>query len=64
MPWRKKEKVRVQCYPGGKSILLRFAGYFLIGLGMALILLCVPSWAWLSILGAALILAGVLLAKN
>ena len=64
MPWREKEKVRVQCYPGGKSILLRIAGYCLIGLGIVLILLCVPSWAWVSVLGAALIAAGVLLAKK
>ena len=64
MPWRQKEKARVQCYPNGKNILLRIAGYCLIGLGMVLILLCVPGWAWLSVLGAALILAGVLLAKK
>ena len=64
MPWRQKEKARIQCYPGGKSILLRIAGYCLIGLGVVLILLCVPGWAWLSVLGAALILAGVLLAKK
>ncbi len=63
-PWRQKEKVRVQCYPGGKNILLQIAGYCLICLGMVLILLCVPSWAWLSVLGAALILAGVLLIRK
>ena len=32
--------------------------------GIILILLCVPSWAWLSLLGAAMILAGLLLIRK
>ena len=64
MPWRQEEKVRVRCYPGEKSVLLRIAGYGLIGLGFLLILLCLPSWAWLSLLGAVMILAGLLLIRK
>ena len=64
MPWQREDEVRVQCYPSGKSILLRIAGYLLIGAGVLLILLCVPSWAWLAIVGAALILLGLMLIRK
>ena len=64
MPWQREDEVRVQCYPSGKSILLRIAGYLLIGAGTLLILLCVPSWAWLAIVGAALILLGLMLIRK
>jgi len=64
MSWRQKDEVRVQCYPSGKSILLRIAGYVLIGIGVLMILLCVPSWAWLAFLGAALILLGLMLIRK
>ncbi len=64
MPWQREDEVRVQCYPSGKSILLRIAGYLLIGAGALLILLCVPSWAWLAIVGAALILLGLMLIRK
>ena len=36
----------------------------LIGIGILLILFCVPFWAWLAFLGAALILAGLLLIRK
>ena len=65
MPWRREEEdVRVQCYPSGKSVVLRIAGFALIGVGALLILLCVPGWAWLAVLGAALMLAGLLLIRK
>ena len=65
MAWRRQEgAVRVQCYPSGKSLLLRILGYLLIAGGVLVILLCVPEWAWLALLGAALILAGFLLARK
>ncbi len=64
MPWRREEDVRVRCYPSGKSAALRIAGFALIGVGVLLILLCVPGWAWLAVLGAALILAGLLLIRK
>ena len=64
MSWRREEDVRVQCYPRGRSAALRIAGFALIGAGILLILLCVPGWAWLFVLGAALILAGLLLIRK
>ncbi len=64
MPWRGEDQVRVQCYPGGRSLLLRAAGFALIGIGAVLIILCVPGWAWAALLGAALILAGLLLVRK
>ena len=64
MPWRRDEDVRVQCYPSGRSALLRAAGFVLIGAGVLVILLCVPCWAWLAVLGAALILLGLLLIRK
>ena len=64
MAWRRADEVRVPCYPGGGSIALRIAGYVLIFAGVILILLCVPGWAWLALVGAALILLGVLLIRK
>ncbi|MBR3109062.1 MAG: hypothetical protein IKH30_18050 [Clostridia bacterium] len=64
MPWQREDDVRVQCYPSGGSFLLRIAGYVLIGAGVLLILLCVPCWAWLALVGAALILLGLLLIRK
>ena len=64
MPWQREDEVRVQCYPSGKGVLLRAAGYLLVASGLLLILLCVPSWAWLALVGAALILLGLLLIRK
>lgn len=64
MPWRQEDPVRVQCYPSGKSVILRIAGYVLIAAGAVLILLCVPVWAWLAAIGVALIVLGVLISRN
>ena len=36
----------------------------LIGVGIILILLCVPFWAWLALIGGALILLGLLLIRK
>lgn len=64
MAWRREEEVRVQCYPSGKSLPIKIAGYVLIGAGVILVLLCVPCWAWLALIGAALILLGLLLVRK
>ena len=64
MPWRREEDVRVQCYPSKKSAAIRIIGFVLVGAGLLLILLCVPGWVWLAFLGAALILAGLLLIRK
>ena len=64
MPWQRENEVRVQCYPSGRSAILRIAGFLLIGAGIILILLCVPGWAWLAFVGAALILLGIMLIRK
>ena len=64
MPCPQPEEVRVQCYTSGKSWIARIAGYLLIAAGAVLILLCVPMWAWLAAIGAALILLGLFISKK
>ena len=64
MPWRQSGQVRVQCFPNGKSWLMRIAGYLLIAAGAVLILLCVPVWDWLAAIGAALVMLGWLISRN
>ena len=64
MPWRSEENVQTKCYPSAGSTLLRILGFVLIGLGLFLILLCVPGWAWLAAIGAALVLLGLLLIRK
>ena len=64
MSWRKEDRVRVQCYPGARSIVLRIAGIILIAAGAVLVLLCVPVWAWVAAIGASLIVFGLLLVRK
>ena len=64
MPWQRQAAVHTRCYPSGKSAVLRIAVFVFIGIGVLLILLCVPFWAWLALLGAALILLGLLLIRK
>ena len=40
------------------------AGIVLIALGLALIFLCIPGWAWAALAGAALILLGYALLRR
>ena len=54
---------REKCYPAGGSAALTIAGYVLLALGVVLLFACVPFWAWLALVGAALIAAGLLLLK-
>ena len=59
----RRGKVRAQCYPANgtaKTII----GIALIALGALLVLLCVPYWAWLAVIGALLIALGLLLVKK
>ena len=64
LSWRREDEVRVQCYPSGGNFLLRIAGFVLIGAGVLVLLLCVPCWAWLALVGAALILLGLILVRK
>ena len=58
------EPVRIAKYPykGGK--ITRIIGIVLIVAGVILIILCVPLWAWLSLIGAALMIVGLLLLRK
>ena len=51
-------------YPTKGSLLARIAGVFLIAAGILLIILCVPLWAWMALIGTALIFIGVLLLQK
>ncbi len=48
-------------YPSKGGKITRILGLVFIVAGILLIVLCVPLWAWLALIGAVLILIGVLL---
>lgn len=52
-----------RCYPAGKSTALTVAAYALLALGVLLLFVCIPCWAWLALIGLGLIAAGLLLLK-
>ena len=52
-----------KCYPSGKNTPLKIVGYALLALGVLLLFLCIPCWAWLALLGLGLIVAGALLLR-
>lgn len=51
-----------KCYPGS-SRLLTVAGIALLAVGILLVFLCIPAWAWLALLGILLIAAGFVLLR-
>ena len=57
-------RVYTVSYPTRGSRLARTAGIILIAAGVLLIVLCVPLWAWLALIGAVLIFIGVLLLRK
>lgn len=52
-----------RCYPTGTSTPLMIAGYALVALGIILLFVCIPCWAWLALLGVGLMVAGVLMLR-
>lgn len=46
------------CQSGFKVV-----GYVLLALGIVLLFVCIPSWAWLALLGVLLIAAGWLILR-
>ena len=58
------EPVRIAKYPSKGGKITRFIGIVLIVAGVILIVLCVPLWAWLSLIGAALMIVGLLLLRK
>ena len=53
-----------RCYkqPGNQALVL--AGIVLVGLGVVLLFLCIPGWAWVALLGFVLICAGLVKDAN
>ena len=56
--------VRIAKYPPKGGKITRIIGIVLIVAGVILIILCVPLWAWLSLIGAALMIVGLLLLRK
>ena len=52
---------RKPCYCYHENRVQKTAGVALIVLGLALLFMCIPGWAWAAAAGAALIAAGYLL---
>ena len=64
MKWQPQAKsAYVRCYPNQGSKVLQIVGLVLIGIGLLLLFLCIPGWAWAALIGIALILAGYLLLR-
>ena len=55
---------RIAKYPSKGGKITRIIGIVLIVAGVILIILCVPLWAWLSLIGAALMIVGLLLLRK
>ncbi len=49
-----------RCYPARRGP-LELLGYALIAVGAVLLFCCIPCWAWVALIGVALVAAGVLL---
>lgn len=64
MKWQKKPpQAYIQCYPGAGSPVWQAVGIVLIALGLLLLFICIPGWAWAAAAGILLILAGYLLLR-
>lgn len=61
MPNQSCPQVRQACYRSGKQKAAVILGIGLIIVGVFLLILCVPLWAWLAVAGALLIVLGLFL---
>ena len=52
-----------KCYRTGLSKPLLIAGYAALALGVILLFVCVPCWAWLALIGVILVAVGLFLIK-
>lgn len=57
----KQDDVYKKSYPDRSSIFKKILGGILIAVGVLILILCIPGWAWFSLVGIGLIVAGVLL---
>ncbi len=53
----------VRCFPNKGSKVLQIIGLILIAVGLLLLFLCIPGWAWVALIGITLIAAGYLLLR-
>lgn len=54
---RRRRGSLLPCDPGR----IRLAGIVLMAVGLLLLFLCIPGWAWLALAGSLLLIAGYLL---
>ncbi len=59
----KREGTYTKKYPGEKRFIFQILGIALITAGTLLLIFCIPGWAWLSLIGIALIVVGIILLK-
>lgn len=59
-----QNRVYKASYPSKGSMLARIVGIVMIAAGMLMIVICVPLWAWMALIGTALIFIGVLLLQK
>lgn len=64
MSWQDRgRQAYVQCYKSQNNLALQIIGLILIGIGLLLLFLCIPGWAWAALIGTLLIAAGYLLLR-
>lgn len=56
-----QDRVLKNCYPAGQNGSLQIIGIILIVIGLILLFICIPGWAWAAIIGLVLILVGYVL---
>ncbi|MBQ7455623.1 MAG: hypothetical protein IJS53_04200 [Clostridia bacterium] len=64
MRCEQERRVYTASYPSRGSRVARAVGIVLIVSGVLVIVLCVPLWAWLALIGAAMIFVGTLLLQK
>ena len=55
----KQDDVYKKSYPDRSNTLKTILGGLLIAAGVLILILCIPGWAWFSLIGISLIVIGV-----
>ena len=65
MKWQAQQtSAYVRCYPTkGNNRILLIIGLVLIAIGLLLLFICIPGWAWAALIGIVLIAVGYLLLR-
>lgn len=64
MKWQAQHtSAYARCYPTKGNRVLQFVGLVLIAVGLLLLFLCIPGWAWVALIGIILIAVGYLLLR-